>query len=222
MSQPREDSPRQRLLTAGPRALTDSELLALLIQGRSPEGTAHQRAVETLRRVGGLVGLQGLELLHLKAGGVPQTGACTLVAALELACRLVERRVPYKAPMTQPNRVADYLFLRYYKADQEVLGALFLDGRYELISEEILASGTMTRVCVEPRTVLKAALLHGAALLIAFHTHPGGDPVPSLHDVDFTRHLRSGGTVLGIRIIDHMIIGAEGRWLSMQQRGGIR
>jgi DNA repair protein RadC len=222
VSQPTEDSPRQRLLTAGPRALTDSELLTLLIQGRSPEDAARQRAVETLRSVGGLVGLQGLDLLHLRAGGVPQTGACILVAALELACRLVERRVPHKAPMTQPNRVADYLFLRYYKPDQEVLGALFLDGRYHLIGEEILASGSMTRVVVEPRTVLKAALLHGAASLIAFHTHPGGEPVPSLDDVGFTRHLRSGGTVLGIRIIDHMIIGAEGQWLSMQQRRGIR
>jgi len=222
VSQPREDSPRQRLLTAGPRALTDSELLSLLIQGRSPEESARQRAVDTLRSVGGLVGLQGLDLLHLRAGGVPQTGVGTLVAALELAYRLVERKVPYKQPMTRPSRVADYLFLRYYKPDQEVLGALFLDGRHQLIGEEILASGTMTRVCVEPRTVLKAALLRGAASLIAFHTHPGGDPVPSLHDVDFTRHLRSGGTVLGVRIIDHMIIGAEGGWLSMQHRGEVR
>ncbi len=156
MNQPHEDSPRQRLLNAGPRALTDSELLSLLIQGRSPEESARQRAVGTLRSVGGLVGLQGLDLLHLRAGGVPQTGACTLVAALELACRLVERKVPYKAPMTQPNRVADYLFLRYYKPDQEVLGALFLDGRHHLIGEEILASGSMTRVSIETRTLLGA------------------------------------------------------------------
>jgi len=222
MSQPREDSPRQRLLNAGPRALTDSELLTLLIQGRSPEDTARQRASETLERFGGLVGLQGLDLFNLRAGGVPQTGACTLVAALELAYRLVERKVPYKQPMTRPSRVADHLFVRYYKPDQEVFGALFLDGRYQLIGEEILASGTMTRVCIEARTVLKAALLRGASSLIAFHTHPGGEPTPSLMDVDFTRGLRNAGTVMGIRIIDHMIIGAEGRWLSMQQRDDLR
>ncbi len=79
--------------------------------------------------------------------------------------------------------------------------------------------GTISRAAVEPREILKEALLHRAAGVVLFHTHPSGDPSPSLEDLSFTRRMAEACEVLGVRLVDHMIVGGAGRWVSLKERG---
>jgi DNA repair protein RadC len=128
--------------------------------------------------------------------------------------------LPEREPLAHPAAAASYLALRYAGRDQEVLGALYLDTRHRLIAERELYRGTLNRAAVEPRLVLKEGLLAGAAALIVFHTHPSGDPTPSAEDLAFTRRLGEAGEVVGIRVVDHLILGGVGRWVSLAERGG--
>ena len=100
------------------------------------------------------------------------------------------------------------------------MGALFLDVRGKLLADKELYRGTLSRAAVEPREVLKEALRRGAAGVVLFHTHPSGDPSPSPEDFAFTRRMSSAADVVGVRLIDHMILGASGRWVSLRERGG--
>ena len=121
--------------------------------------------------------------------------------------------------MTRPEDVARYLCLRYGRNDQEVVGALYLDTRNRLIREREVFRGTLNRAAVEPRGVLKEAVLQGAAGVVLFHTHPSGDPSPSREDLLFSRQLYLAGEALGIPLLDHLIIGSPQRWTSLRERG---
>jgi DNA repair protein RadC len=143
-----------------------------------------------------------------------------LLAALELARRLAQLKVPPRKPMTRPGYVAAYLALRYFLQDQEILGAMFLDVRRRLIADREFFRGTLGNVTVEPRPVLKEGLLRGAAGIILFHTHPSGDPTPSHDDRSFTRRVDRAGRIVGLTLVDHLVVTADGRWCSMRDSGG--
>jgi DNA repair protein RadC len=100
------------------------------------------------------------------------------------------------------------------------MGALFLDTRNRLLGESEVFRGTLNRAAVEPRALLKQALLRDAAGLVLFHTHPSGDPAPSAEDLGFTRRMAEAGEIVGIRMVDHLILGSGGRWVSLRRRGG--
>ncbi len=99
------------------------------------------------------------------------------------------------------------------------MGALYLDVRNRLIGESEVYRGTMSRTAVEPRAIFKEALLQSASGFVLFHTHPSGDPSPSKEDLAFTRRLAEGGEMLGVKLLDHMILGSAGRWVSLGRRG---
>lgn len=100
------------------------------------------------------------------------------------------------------------------------MGALFLDTRNRLIQDNEIFRGTLNRAAVEPRAILKQGLLRNAAGFVLFHTHPSGDPSPSAEDLAFTRRMANAGEVVGLRLVDHLIIGGGGRWVSLKKRGG--
>jgi len=127
---------------------------------------------------------------------------------------------PDLLPLGNPDAVARYLLLRYAERDQEVMGALFLDLRNRLLGEAELYRGTMARASVEPRAFLKQALLRSAAGILLFHTHPSGDPSPSAEDLAFTRRLSDAADLLGLRLLDHVVLGGGHRWVSLRKRGG--
>ncbi|MEZ5313808.1 MAG: JAB domain-containing protein [Thermoanaerobaculia bacterium] len=133
------------------------------------------------------------------------------LAAAEIGRRLA-RGVFERAAIGTPAAVASYLALRYAVRDQEVMGALYVDTRHRLLAERELYRGTVNRIAVEPRAILKEGLLHGACGVVLFHTHPSGDPSPSAEDLAFTRRMAEAGEVVGIRLVDHLILGAVGRW----------
>jgi DNA repair protein RadC len=217
---PRGDRPRERLLRHGGPALTDAELVAILLGTGRKQHSAVEVARELLRQRGGLNGLVGIPAEALGVPGLGPAKKAVLLAAVELARRFARAELPEREPLTHPGAVARYLGLRYGLAGQEVMGALYLDTRHRLIAENELFRGTLSRAAVEPRAVLKAGLLRDAAAIILFHTHPSGDPSPSAEDLAFTRRLDKAGDLLGMRLVDHLVLGSGGSWRSLRQRGG--
>ena len=201
----------------GAQVLTDEELLALLLQAGKAKSL--RRAQDVLRECGGLTGLLTAEPEHFLGDGVGPVRLASFLAARELACRLSRREVPEREPLGRPAAVAAYLHQRYARRDQEVMGALFLDVRHRLLFDRELYRGTLSRASAEPREILKTALTGGASAVVLFHTHPSGDPSPSLEDLTFTRRFAQAGEIVGVKLADHLIVGGTGRWVSLKERG---
>jgi len=205
------EAPQERLLRAGASALNDAELLAVL-SGSTPQTTA-----ALLRDCGpGVARL--LEAGPAAFRSFSEPGRANVLAAFEIARRLSQSSVPEREPLRHSADVARYLALRYRILDQEVLGAIYLDDRLRLISIEEIYRGTLNRACVEPRAILRKALLLGASKLSLFHTHPSGDVTPSVEDVAFTRRFAEAALGVGIRLEDHLILGEGDRWTSLRER----
>jgi DNA repair protein RadC len=216
---PVDERPRERLLRAGARALSDAELIAVLLRTGHRRASALTLARDLLRQSGGLLGLLGMSAEAIRRDGLGPAKTAALLAGVELGRRLARADIPDKDPMTHPEVVARYLFLRFGVRDQEIMGALYLDTRNRLMAESETFRGTLNRAAVEPGALLKTGLLHGAAGLVVFHTHPSGDPSPSAEDLAFTRRLAEAGRTVGIRLVDHLILGSGERWISLRQRG---
>ena len=216
---PPEERPRQRLLRSGGEALSDAEVLSVVLASGGREVPALTRAREILDEAGGLNRLAGIRPSTFQRWRLGKTRAAAVLAALEISRRVVHAEVPARAPMSRPGAVARYLILRYAQRDQEVMGALYLDIRHRLIAVSELFRGTVNRAAVEPREVLKEGLVRGASGVVLFHTHPSGDPSPSLEDLSFTRRMAEAGDAVGIRLIDHLILGGTRDWVSLRERG---
>lgn len=169
-----------------------------------------------------LDGLGGL--LHVGPRGLVRRGigpakTAAVLATVELARRLARTEIRAPDPLSHPVAVARYLRLRYTRAAQEVMGALYLDARNGVVAEREIFRGTINRAAVEPRPILKQALVEDAAGLILFHTHPSGDPTPSAEDVSFTRRMAEAAEIVGVRLVDHLVVGHGGRWASLSRMG---
>lgn len=216
---PAEERPRERLLSQGPEALSDAELLAVLLRTGTRGKSVVALATDLLRELDGLPGLLAAGYSELRRDGLGRAKVSTLLAALELGRRIARCGLPERQPMARPAEVASYVGLRYGHRDQEVVGALYLDAQERLLAEQEIYRGTLTRAAVEPRAILREGLLRGATAMVLFHTHPSGDPSPSSHDLLFTRELSSAGAVVGIRLVDHLIVGRGGGWVSLHKHG---
>jgi DNA repair protein RadC len=214
-----EERPRERLLQHGVEVLADSELVAVLLGTGRRGFSAVDLAREVLDACGGLVGLLGAGPQSLRRRGLGPAKAACLLAAVELGRRLARAKLPRRHPMDRPSAVADYLALRYARRDQEVMGVLYLDTRQRLMGECEVFRGTLNRAAAEPRSILKRGLLRDAAGFVLFHTHPSGDPTPSAEDLAFTRRVAQAGDVVGVRLVDHLILGGGGRWVSLRKQG---
>lgn len=213
-----DERPRERLLSHGSQALSEAELLAVLLRTGRPGVSALEMARELLRECGTLAGLRGARMSSLRRRGLGEAKAASLLAAVEIGRRLARAELPSRRPMSRPEEVASYLILRYCALDQEIMGAVYLDTRNCLIAEREVFRGTLSRAAVEPRAILKEALLLDAGAVLLFHTHPSGDPDPSSEDLLFTRRMAKAGELVGVRLVDHMILAASGRWVSLRQR----
>jgi DNA repair protein RadC len=203
---PREDGP-----------LSDAELLAALIAESGEDAFPLAKAL--ILKWGDLFSLPATTREMLRYDGLAEGQASRLLAAAELARRLAREEVPLRRPLDRPHEVARYLALRYGRRDQEIMGALFLDARHRLLSESETYRGTLHRAAVEPREILKEALLRGASGVVVFHTHPSGDPMPSAEDAFFSRRLADAADIVGVELLDHLVLGNLGRFVSLRQRG---
>jgi DNA repair protein RadC len=189
-----------------PESLNDAALLALLLGGRS--AVARQRAAQWLSRAGSLQRLAACERQILQAlPGFGPARALRLRAALELGRRCLERSAPLREPLRNPEEAAVCFRARLADLPHEAFACVFLDTRHRIICFEILFRGTLDGAPIYPREVLKRALHHNAAAVIAGHNHPSGDCEPSQADRTITRRLQKSLALVDIRLLDHLIVG---------------
>ena len=213
---PVDERPRERMARGGAVALSDAELVALLIE----PGRKGKSSLDIAREVvaDGLLVLARQEWIPGKAvGSLGASRVARIGAALELGRRIAVLSVTSSEPIRQPEIAARRLMATYGHRSQETFGALYLDARHRIISEREIFIGTLTAASVSPRDVFRFAFNDHAAAAIVFHNHPSGDPSPSPHDLAFTTKLASIGGVLGVEVLDHLIV-TSSSFVSLKQR----
>jgi DNA repair protein RadC len=211
--------PREKLAQSGIDALSDAELLAILLRTGVARVSATHLAGTLLLGFGGLRGLlqadrETLEQQH----GLGPVKSAQLLAVLELSRRYLHEVLLRSNPLESPQATEQYLKSILRDNPHEVFACLFLDTRHRVIAFEELFHGTIDGATVYPRVVAEKALRHRAAALIVAHNHPSGISEPSLADQAITRRLKDALALLDIRLLDHFVIG-EGTPVSMAARG---
>lgn len=207
---PQEELPREKLTARGRSALSDEELIAIFLRTGIPGCNVLELAAQLKRKAGSLAALGAMEahdIAKLLDKGIGPAKAATLAAVFELGQRAV-REALTEREMKNPIAIYEYLAGELRFEMQENLIALLLDARHRLLRRADLAKGTLTRVITHPRDVFRDAIRYGAAGIVLVHNHPSGDPTPSKADAELTARIAQAGDVLGIRLLDHVIIGA--------------
>ncbi|HEX2770601.1 MAG TPA: DNA repair protein RadC [Geobacteraceae bacterium] len=218
---PEDERPREKLLKRGPETLTDAELLALIL--RTGDASSKRSALdigrELLQEFGDLRALAAASLTDIcrNKGTGPAKAAC-LKAALELANRVKSRRLESSERYTSPQQIFEHYHFTYRDRRKEYFLALLLDGKNRIIREVQVSEGSLNQSIVHPREVFSPAVRESAAAIILVHNHPTGDPTPSREDIDITRRLKEAGELMGVRVLDHIIIG-DGTFLSFVAQG---
>lgn len=219
---PEEDRPREKLMARGAAALTDAELLALFLGTGCNGLNALEQAQLLVKTHGPLRRLLDLDIRQLtRLPGLGLARACKLLAALELADRYLLADLERGESMLNPAVAQRYFKQRLRAREQEVFAALFLDTRNRAITFEELFTGTIDSAAVYPREVARRALLHNAAAVIVGHNHPSGNPTPSEADRQITRQLLEGLLLVGVRLVDHIVVG-DGAPVSLAQLGWLK
>ena len=215
---PAQARPREKLLERGPQALSDVELLALLLR----TGTAGKPVLtlaEELLAGGGVAGLLNASRVQLQRfKGLGPAKQAELLAVAELARRALGQRLREREVMDSPQALREYLQLHLAHKSHEVFAVLFLDRQHRLLALEELFRGTLSETSVYPREVLLRALHHHSAAVVLAHNHPSGSVQPSRADLALTRHLREALALVDVRVLDHLIVG-HGQSLSMAEEG---
>jgi DNA repair protein RadC len=205
------DRPRERLEALGAEALSDAELLALLLRTGGRGADALAVAGELLAAHGGLPGLARAGARDLAAiAGVGPAKSATLCASLELGRRLAARRLEAGMSIRGPADVFRHFHPHLRHVTQERFLVILLDGRHRVLRQELVSQGTLTASLVHPREVFRPALRESAAALVLVHNHPSGDPTPSREDREITERLMRAGEILGVPVLDHVVVAERG------------
>jgi DNA repair protein RadC len=208
---PQQDRPREKLATHGAAALSDSELIAILLRTGVRGINAVDLARDLLRRYQSLDAISRCDVKELAAiKGIGTAKAVQLAAAFGLGHRLA-RETPAKSKIDSPQLVYDLLGAEMRALNRESLRVLLLDTRYNLMRVEEVSLGSLNESIAHPREVFRPAIIHAAYALIIAHNHPSGDPTPSEADHRLTRRLAEAAQLLQIQLCDHVIIGAPGK-----------
>jgi DNA repair protein RadC len=217
---PADTRPREKLLARGAAALSDTELLALLLRTGTRGRGVLQMADEVLTTFGGIAGLlhtASEDLKRIKGLGGPAKRA-EVAAVLELARRAMSQQLKEREAFGSPDAVKHYLQLHLAHKPHEVFAVLFLDAQNRLVAMEELFRGTLTQTSVYPREVVQRALQLEAAAVVLAHNHPSGTVQPSRADEALTQTLKSALALVDVRVLDHVIV-APGDALSMAEKG---
>ena len=216
---PPEARPREKLLSRGPAALSDAELLALLLRSGIQGKNVLQLAQELVDRFGGVAGLLHTPAEALKTvKGLGPAKRAELVAVLELARRALAQQLTQKPLFNTPQAVRDYLQLQLGGLHHEVFAVLFLDSQHRLIALEEMFRGTLTQTSVYPREVVKQALTLNASSVVLAHNHPSGTAQPSRADEALTHTLKAALALVDVRVLDHFVVTAS-QAVSMAELG---
>jgi DNA repair protein RadC len=218
---PKDERPREKLLKQGAEALSEAELLALVIRTGNP--STRQSAVDIgrlmLQEFGSLRNLAGAtaaEICRVKGTGPAKASA--IKASLEIAARLNTDRLANGERFTSPEQVYQHYHYSLRDRRKEYFLALLLDGKNRILREVRISEGSLNQSIVHPREVFSPAVRESAAAIILVHNHPSGDPAPSREDREITRRLKDAGELMGVKVLDHIIIG-DGSFVSFTAQG---
>lgn len=216
----KEERPRERLIKNGPSALSDSELLAIILR----TGSRKENVINLSHRLLKEYNIKQLSQINIaqlmNVHGIKESKAAQIAACFEIARRLESFKEVEKPRVSSPEDVYRLIYPRVREQKKEMFIELCLDTKNRIIREDTISVGSLNANVVHPREVFKLALAVSAASIIVVHNHPSGDPTPSREDIEITKKIAQTGDIMGITVLDHVIIG-DGRHFSMKEAGHI-
>jgi DNA repair protein RadC len=219
---PEDERPRERLIRHGQENLSDAHLLAIILRTGGSGKSAIDIAMELLDKFKSLKNMEQAGIAEIcRIKGMGKAKAAQLKAALELGRRVHKGPAGRRLSFSTGQEVFSYLHSKMTGMKKEVFYCLMLDVKNRLIREMRITDGTLTSSLVHPREAFINAVKESAASVIFVHNHPSGDPTPSRDDIAITERLEQAGETVGIRVLDHIIIG-DGRYASMLEKGYLK
>ena len=217
---PKSERPVERLLMYGADSLSNEELLSILIKTGNKDDSAKDLALKVLSLVSGNISDINYQKLS-KVKGIGDIKSAVILAALELGKRSNSLKSLNSVKITEASIVFNYYRNVFINKKQEYFYSIYLDSNKVVISEKLLFIGTLDHSLVHPRQVFKEAISVSASSIICIHNHPSGNVMPSRNDIEITKRLIEIGDMLGIRVIDHVIIGSD-KYYSFLENGDIQ
>ncbi len=221
---PASERPYEKCEKRGPASLSDAELLAVIIRTGSRGERSTQLATRILenlpgRRISGLFQMSAAQLCSIK--GIGRVKAIQLSCLTEITRRIMASDMIEKEFLcTEPEKVAAYFMADMRFLETEQVRVLILNGRNALVNDIIISNGSFNASMASPREIFYNALKHKAVSIIVLHNHPSGDPTPSKEDIVLTQRIKETGSLVGIPLLDHIIIG-DNRYISIKESGYI-
>jgi len=216
---PTDERPRERLVKYGPEALSNAELLAIILRVGTAEYSAIGLAEHMLSKFGGLKGIAAASVEDLSTiKGLGTAKGTQVKAMVELGKRLAASVGPSRPSIRCPQDAVDLLMPELRDQPQEHFKGIFLNNKNEVLKIRTITVGSLNASVVTPREVFREAISCNSASVIVAHNHPSGDPTPSKEDIDVAKRLVQAGEYVGIEVLDHVVIG-DGRWISLKERG---
>ena len=217
---PQGERPRERLKEYGAKHLSNTELVAILLRTGLQGENVLSLSSKVLMQFGGLAGLGRSTIGELCAvRGLSEAKACQILAALELGRRSVSQSPEERVAINSPQDVANLLMGEMSLLEQEHLRVLLLNTKNEVMNIQEIYVGNVNSSVVRPAEVIRPAVRENAPSIIVVHNHPSGDPTPSQEDVSITKDLVAAGKLLGVELLDHVIIGSQNRFVSLNEKG---
>ncbi|OGX68189.1 MAG: hypothetical protein A2189_08225 [Paenibacillus sp. RIFOXYA1_FULL_44_5] len=216
---PKDERPRERMLSFGAPSLSNGELLAILLGTGTRNESAVHLAERVLAQAEGLRSLVDMSIEQMtQIKGIGLAKAIQIQAGVELGKRISSIRMNSRPTIRTPQDAADLLMedMRYLQKEHFV--CLFLNTKNHVLAQETLSMGSLNASIVHPREVFRAAIKRSSASIICVHNHPSGDPTPSPEDIDLTRRLSEAGQIIGIEVLDHLVLG-DNTFVSLKERG---
>ncbi|MBR3118412.1 DNA repair protein RadC [Oceanobacillus profundus] len=216
---PKEERPRERLLSHGAEPLSNQELLSILIGSGTRDESVMSVANRVLMHFEGLKLLRGATIEELTSiKGIGTAKGLLILSAIELGRRMHAYKSIDKYVIRSPEDGADYIMEEMRSLNQEHFVALFLNTKNQIIHRQTIFIGSLNAAIVHPREIYREAVKRSAASIIVAHNHPSGDPEPSQEDIHVTRRLVESGKMIGIDLLDHLIIG-DRKFVSLKEKG---
>lgn len=216
---PLAELPRERMMSKGIDALSNAELIAILLRTGTSGESVLNLAQRVLGHVGGLRQFLDTSLEELvEVKGIGTAKAVQLLAGIELGRRVAKTTPEERWTIRSPEDVAKLMMEELRYLTQEHFVCLFLNTKNQVIAQTTVFIGSLNSSIVHPREVFKEAIRKSSASVICLHNHPSGDPTPSKEDIEVTKRLMGAGQIIGIDVLDHVIIG-DGHYISLKEKG---
>lgn len=219
---PETERPYEKCEKHGASSLSDSELIATIIRS----GTKSCRSIEVAHHVlnysksnKGLIGLNYMSIKDfMSIKGIGKVKAIQMLCVAELAKRMAKASNEEGFRLLEPESVARYYMQEMRHMTVEKVMVVFIDSKNKVLNEKILSTGTINATIISPREIFLNALKYNATYIIMLHNHPSGDPSPSKEDINTTKRIKDAGLLIGIKLMDHIIIG-DNKYISLKEQG---